>query len=209
MAKSRPSGPSKGRRQLPKTSLNSLQVPRRKHRQQQTALSASALLTQATNLLHEGQADTALPLVRRALELFQSQSSQPEASLPALTLLGEIYLELGDPSSAALTFAQAVKIDPDGTVPEDQGGGPEKFFWLAQLCEEGGEESIEWFKRGVNILEREIASLERSVEDGAKQHPKLEQMRKKLAAALCGMVEVWMTDLSYVISLLKKLLSIY
>ena len=160
------------------------------------------LLAQATALLQTGQPDAALPIAQRALALLQPASITPtSASLPALILLGEIYLELGDSESATSTFLTAVTLDPDGMVPECEGGGSEKFLWLAQLCEEGGEESIQWFEKGVKVLERAIKELDCAAQDGTREAERialLEEKKRKLAAALCGMVEVWMTDLSYV-----------
>ena len=160
------------------------------------------LLAQATTLLQTGQPDAALPVAQRALALLQPASITPTSvSLPALTLLGEIYLELGDPGSATSTFLTAASLDPDGLIPESEGGGSEKFLWLAQLCEEGGEESIWWFEKGVKVLERDIRELEGATQDGIRESERvavLEEKKRKLAAALCGMVEVWMTDLSYV-----------
>lgn len=87
---------------------------------------------------------------------------------------------------------KAVTLDPQGEISEEEGGGVEKFLWLAQLCEEGGEESVRWFQRGVEVLNREIAGLEAvgMKGDGA------EEKKRKLVGALCGIVEVYMTDLS-------------
>ena len=204
MAKARPSGRAQGRRRAQaKSVLNGTQVPRSKARKSQAVLSPADLLAQATHLLQTGQPDAALAPAQRALEFLQSPHQPQKASVPALTLLGEIYLELGDPGSATDVFLKAVELDPDGVVTEDEGGGAEKFFWLAQLCEEGGEESLGWFRKGVEVLERDIAALELSAGDSMKDGTTpvkltLEEKKRKLAAALCGMVEVWMTDLSYV-----------
>ncbi|MCJ1286254.1 NAD-dependent histone deacetylase sir2 [Xylographa opegraphella] len=201
MGKSRPSNRSKGnRRDKERSILNGTQAPRSKIRKSQVVLDPTALLAQATALLQTGQPDAALPIAQRALALLQPESSNPtQLSLPALTLLGEIYLELGDSASAANTFLQAVALDPYGQVPESEGGGVEKFLWLAQLCEEGGEESIRWFEKGTEVLERDIAELEaQTAIETPEEHRQMlmEEKRRKLAAALCGMVEVWMTDLS-------------
>lgn len=128
--------------------------------------------------------------------------SSPRLALPALNLLGEINVELGQTDTARSYFTQAATIDPDGHVPEALGGGAEKFLWLAQLCEEGGAESVKWFEKGVGALKHEIAGLEeqdvrklgeeeREVREGV-----LEEKREKLAEALCGVIEVYMTDLS-------------
>lgn len=76
----------------------------------------------------------------------------------------------------------------------------EKFLWLAQLSEEGGRESVEWFERGCAVLRQEISALESSL--NAKKGDvavtkEVEERRRKLSGALCGIVEIWMTDLSF------------
>lgn len=169
------------------------------------------LLNEATAFLHTGDPEAALPLALRALVLSQVQphinsathiSADPNPaapareSLPALKLLAEINLELGDAETARDYFLQAVDIDPEGEVGEDEGGGAEKFLWLAQLCEEGGEESVRWFERGADVLRREIAIAE----EENKDRKGLDEMKKRLAGALCGIIEVYMTDLSCVFS---------
>lgn len=167
------------------------------------------LVNEATSFLHTGDPEAALPLALRALVLTQSNpisipAAQPNSnsnpanpvreSLPALKILAEINLELGDAEAARAYFLQAVDVDPEGEIAEDEGGGPEKFLWLAQLCEEGGEESVRWFERGAGVLRRAIAMAEQKGGDLEG----LEEKRKKLARALCGIIEVYMTDLSYV-----------
>ena len=204
MGKSRPSNSSKGnRREKERSILNGTQVPRSKARKSQIILDPTALLARATTILQTGQPDAALPFAQRALALLQPASNNPtHLSLPALSLLGEIFIELGDPATASDFFLQAVSLDPDGHIPESEGGGVEKFLWLAQLCEEGGEESIRWFEKGTEVLERDIPDLEAQLATGTKEEEErevlLEERKRKLAAALCGMVEVWMTDLSCV-----------
>ena len=157
----------------------------------------STLLVEAAELLQAGQPEAALPLAQNA----RSRLSSPPLSaanfaigpLPALPLLGEIQLELGDAAAALKTFLAAASIDPDGDIEEAHGGGAEKFLWLAQLCERGGRESIGWFERGIAVLERQIQDLEKKKKTPVEE---LEDKKRKLAEALCGMVEVWMTDLS-------------
>lgn len=194
----------------PKGRLNKVKKTRRSQlNYKPPAPTAAQLLTEATAFLHTGDPEAALPLTLRALVLSQANSnSLPSAqsnstltpstsgpeSLPALKLLAEINLELGDAEAARDYFLQAVDIDPEGEIAEDEGGGAEKFLWLAQLCEEGGEESVRWFERGAAVLRRDIAMAE--VEGGDRDI--LEEKRKKLAGVLCGIIEVYMTDLSYV-----------
>lgn len=148
------------------------------------------MLAEAETVLREGRAEDALPLALRAVDSTLRQGAGltfATAALPALNRVAEIYVELGNAASAREYFLQAVTLDPEGRVPESQGGGCEKFLWLAQLSEEGGEDSVGWFERGAGVLRREIGTLG----EGA------EEKRKKLAGALCGMVEIYMTDLSW------------
>jgi tetratricopeptide (TPR) repeat protein len=151
----------------------------------------------AIHSIETSDPETALKHAKSLLTLVQTQQT-PNAILPALNLLGEINIELGDATTARDYFAQAVAADPDGLIPESVGGGAEKFLWMAQLCEEGGAESVGWFERGVKVLKREICEIE-SVEGSGRDEAVemvLEEKRAKLANALCGVVEVYMTDLS-------------
>lgn len=95
------------------------------------------LLASAATLLQTSQPDQALNLAARALRLLQSKGKTPQARLPALNLLGEISVELGEIDAARNHFEEAAELDPDGSISEAVGGGAEKFLWLAQLCEEG------------------------------------------------------------------------
>lgn len=197
MARSRPSNPKEKARRA-KSKLHRVQASPSKRRDP----TPTELLAEATTFLHTGDPESALPLALRALVLSKSNShansnsqavTHIPASLPAINLLAEINIELGDPDAARSYFLQAVALDPDLEISEAEGGGAEKFLWLAQLCEEGGEESVRWFERGAEVLRRDIARAE---EMGLKGEV-VEDKKRKLVGALCGMVEVYMTDLSY------------
>jgi len=200
MAKSRPSHrSSKSRPSKPDSLLHSTQVPRRS--KPQASPSPTVLLAEASNHLIQSNPDLALPLAQRALSLLQPPSTAPTAAaLPALNLLAQINLEVGDADAAREFFVQSAALDPEGRIPEASGGGVEKFLWLAQLSEEGGRESVEWFERGCAVLRQEISALESSL--NAKKGDvavtkEVEERRRKLSGALCGIVEIWMTDLSF------------
>ncbi|KAF1837189.1 TPR domain-containing protein [Decorospora gaudefroyi] len=155
--------------------------------------SPEELLIQAATLLQTSQPEEALVAARRALNLLQPGTSKPSAAaLPALNLLGEINVELGDPDSARDAFQAAIGIDPEG-----HNDGAEKFLWLAQLNEEGGAESVRWFEKGIEVLKREIAGLEGKLVKKAEVEELLEEKRQKIANSLCGIAEVYMTDLSW------------
>lgn len=153
----------------------------------------SILLAQASEFLQIGNPGEALPLAERAVRLC-SQPDNTQYRLPALNLLAQAEIELGDPDAAREHFKAAVELDPHGTESEELGGGAEKFLWLAQLSEEGGKDSVHWFERGGSILEREIGELQSRM-NGEEE---LEERKTKLASTICGMIEVWMTDLSWV-----------
>ncbi|KAF2657536.1 TPR domain-containing protein [Lophiostoma macrostomum CBS 122681] len=153
--------------------------------------SPEALLVQAAALLQTSQPEEALVQAKRALGLLQPTSEPTTAALPALNLLGEINVELGDPEAAREVFYAAAALDPDGVFE-----GAEKFLWLAQLNEEGGSESVRWFEKGVEVLKREIGELEERMKK-PEVAEMLEEKKQKMANALCGIAEVYMTDLSW------------
>ncbi|KAL6706784.1 hypothetical protein ACN47E_005120 [Coniothyrium glycines] len=154
--------------------------------------SPEELLAQAAILLQTSQPEDALVAARRALNLLQPGSTPTVAALPALNLLGEINVELGDPESAREAFQAAILLDPEGA-----NDGAEKFLWLAQLNEEGGEESVRWFNKGIDVLKKEIGDLEGKATKKAEIGDLLNEKRQKVANSLCGIAEVYMTDLSW------------
>ncbi|KAM3415282.1 hypothetical protein BST61_g8812 [Cercospora zeina] len=165
-----------------------------------SAQSPEQLYATALELVEQSQPAEAL-VVAKQLWADVTNGSVTE-KLAAATLLGEISIELGAADSARHYFEQAVQLDPEGTVPEALGGGAEKFLWLAQLCEEGGKQSVQWFEKGVKALQFEIEALENGtgVPVGIDQESLLlmrVEKKRKLANALCGIVEVYMTDLSW------------
>lgn len=156
------------------------------------------LYTAAVELAEQSQPEEAYAIATKLLNLVQSQT--PRDALPALNLLGEISLELGEAEQAREHFEQAAKLDPTGELEGPLGGGAEKFLWLAQLCEDGGRESVAWFEKGAEALQREIRALESGTSLGLDQETLLvmrAEKKAKLANALCGIVEVYMTDLSW------------
>lgn len=156
---------------------------------------AQPLLEQATTLLQTGQPDEALLVAKKALRCLSAPEVQPQTQLPVLELIGEIQVELGNIEDARTTFEQAAELDADADLPEEEGGGADKFLWLAQLSEDGGADSVHWFDKGIRVLRREIATEQEAVDE--EDALILEEKKAKLANALCGAAEVYMTDLSY------------
>ena len=143
-------------------------------------------------------AEALLTLVDPDLAAKTSTKPQPLA-LPALNLLGEISIELGAEDKAREYFSLAVTGDPDGSVAEEAGGGAVKFLWLAQLSEEGGFDSVQWFEKGVSALKAQITALEagKSIVSAEETQILLEDKRERVANALCSVAEIYMTDLSW------------
>ncbi len=149
--------------------------------------------SKASNLLLQLQVGRALPIAQKALDKFlEVYPDNSRASYPALLLLGEIYLALGDVDLSREHYLKAIEVDPDGT---EIGAAP--FLWSAQLSEVGGDESIRWFEKACTILRRALKELEE--QHGIEEaEGTIVETRRQLADTLCSMTEVYMTDLSYV-----------
>lgn len=200
MAKTKPSHRASSKSS---TLLHAPKPPR--HRKSKPPPSPSALIAEASALVVSSSPSEALPLALRAESLIRSSSSTPNhVLLPALNLLAQIQLDLGDGDVARDYFLKAVELDPEGEIAESEGGGAEKFLWLAQLSEEGGRESVEWFERGCDVLRKHINFLEKEIlelrsadkERDTQVDADLQEKKRRLAEALCGIVEIYMTDLS-------------
>lgn len=161
------------------------------------------LLVQAAELqIQLGNAPDALALGKQALDASQPSS---DGALAALNLLGQVSIELGDFDGARAYFLRAVAVDQDGSRSEDVGGGPEKFLCLAQLSEDGGQDSVRWFERGAAALKAQIQSLEANTATTTTKTPDaaeereatLADLRRKQAMTLCAVAEIYMTDLSW------------
>ncbi|KAH7130768.1 TPR domain-containing protein [Dendryphion nanum] len=182
MAKTKPSDRSRKSKKSTKDSNGASKKPK---------ASPEALLIEAAAYLQTSQPDEALIQAKRALNLLQPTSEPTIASLPALNLIGEINVELGDADAAREAFLAAVSLDNEGI-----NDGAEKFLWLAQVNEEGGAESVRWFDKGVEVLKREIGELEGKLKK-TEAAEALEEKKAKIANALCGIAEIYMTDLSW------------
>ena len=150
--------------------------------------STESLLAESRIFFQQGQLENALESAQRALGLLDTESKE---ALPAINLLGEIHVELGDVETARQYFMLAVGIDEDGLL------GAEKFLWLAQLSEEGGQDSVDWFEKGALSLRLQIQALLEKKKRSVEEEEVLEEKRRALASALCSVTEVYMTDLSW------------
>lgn len=135
---------------------------------------------------------TSQPLM--AIEKLQKHLSTTPDDLLALQLLGEALLEIGEPEQAYSHIKIAADADPDGSK-----GGYEKFLWLGQLV--GGRQGIDWYNKGNEGLKQDIANDEQKLgsgsldQDSDQTKQALAYKKRKLCETLCGIVEIWMTDL--------------
>ena len=224
MAKSRPSGRNKkAKSSTQDAQLHNINTPSKPKNQQSSALHEKTLIREASEHLVRSNPESALKCATQVVANIDSRlrrqaagdrlnidfgwDNRPEnaTAYQALHIIAQANLELGNIDSAREYFLKCVEADPHGTAPEDWGGGPEKFFILGQLCEEGGRESLSWFERGCEILRKNISRYRSCLEtvdaDGfapvAGYLPLLQEGCQKLSEALCSMTELWMTDLSF------------
>lgn len=158
------------------------------------AQSPGKLLDDAETLLNVGKVDEAVSMAENALEI---TGEGGDFELRALNFLGIVSIEAGDIDEAKEYFEKAVKLDADGTLDEKIGGGPEKFLFLAELSEEGGQDSVTWFERGAGALRKQIQALSDIATKTTDQQASLEEKQEKLGGVLCAVAEVYMTDLSW------------
>lgn len=167
---------------------------------------AKQLLAEATAQLEQGDAPGAVTLAKQALDV--ALDSDDARACAAHNLLGEINVELGEIDTARNHFLEAARLDADGALAEDLGGGPEKFNWLAQLSEDGGADSVVWFDKAAVCLRAQIRALAELAAEAKRKgsahgaveediEAKAGEKKLKLAETLCAVAEVYMTDLSW------------
>ncbi|GAB0134384.1 hypothetical protein EsDP_00002761 [Epichloe bromicola] len=154
----------------------------------------ASLLVDAETQLEVGNLDAAIALASKGLE---ATGSGGDFELRALNLLGTLLVESGEIEQGRTYFERAVNLDEDGTMDEKIGGGPDKFLFLAQMSEEGGQDSVNWFERGASTLRKQIQNLTDLPSRTPEQQASLYEKQKKLGDVLCAVAEVYMTDLSW------------
>ncbi|KAG5922435.1 hypothetical protein E4U61_005174 [Claviceps capensis] len=154
----------------------------------------ATLLSDADTQFEVGNLDAAIVLASKALE---ETGSGGDFELRALNSLGTLLVESGDIEEGRTYFERAVALDSDGMTDEKIGGGPEKFLFLAQLSEEGGQDSVHWFERGASTLRKQIQNLTSLPSRTPDQETSLLEKQQKLGGVLCAVAEVYMTDLSW------------
>ncbi|PKS10654.1 hypothetical protein jhhlp_002409 [Lomentospora prolificans] len=166
----------------------------KKDKKKAKSLPLGLLLREATAKVQAGDHEFAVKLAERVLE---TTGKDGDFELAALNLLGLAYIEMGEVDLARPRLLRAVEIDSDGTMDESVGGGAEKFLWLAQISDEGGRDSVDWYEKGAAVLRRHIQALSDKQNRTELDDAALEEKRQGLAGVLCAVAEVYMTDLSW------------
>ncbi|PHH61847.1 hypothetical protein CDD81_7775 [Ophiocordyceps australis] len=156
--------------------------------------SPDSLLVDAETQLQVGAVDKAILLATQALE---STGSGGDHELRALNLLGISHVEAGEIDKARHFLERSVKMDEDGMLEERIGGGPEKFLLLAQLSQQGGHDSVQWYQRGAATLRRQLQALVDDTNPTRAQQASIDEKQIRLGGVLCAVAEVYMTDLSW------------
>ncbi|KAL1897053.1 hypothetical protein Sste5346_004258 [Sporothrix stenoceras] len=218
MAKTRPGNSKKGRSKK-SHQKNNTQSDGASSR---PSKSPKALVQDAEAAMTQGDVQIALAAAQRAQKSLEDASTGngnnnivvDGVGLAAVyALVGEIHLENGDVEEARTALERSVTLDPEGTLPEALGGGVDKFLYMAQLSEEGGRDSIQWFERGAGALRTLAGRINKqtggegaaakqqkqsdSDDESDELQDELSSLNAKLAQILCAMSEVWMTDLSF------------
>ncbi|KAM3443542.1 hypothetical protein MY4824_000428 [Beauveria thailandica] len=156
--------------------------------------SAGALLDDAETLFEVGNIEEAISLADKALA---TTGEGGDFELRAVNLLAILHIEDGEVEEARSLFERAANIDKNGEMDEKVGGGPDKFLFLAELSEEGGQDTVKWFDRGATALRKQIQNLDSISSKTPEQQAAYDEKQKKLGGVLCAVAEVYMTDLSW------------
>jgi tetratricopeptide (TPR) repeat protein len=130
-------------------------------------------LDKAKGLLHASQP-------QECINLLLPKAEQDPNNVLILQTLGEAYVEIGEPANAYALFEKSAELDGEGKQ-----GGFEKFLWLGQL--NGDRIGLGWYEIGLNGLREQYSH--------ASQEEDIAFLKKKISQGLCGMIEIWMTDL--------------
>ncbi|GBM30945.1 putative assembly chaperone of rpl4 [Araneus ventricosus] len=102
----------------------------------------------------------------------------------ALEMLAGVYIEQLDWSEAQNLLKRCVAVSPDT--------GYTKYFSLGQLTD--GEESVAFYKKGIEILQKELENYE-NLQPAEETDKK--SLMKDLSNAYCSISETYMTDLCF------------
>jgi tetratricopeptide (TPR) repeat protein len=143
----------------------------------------TSLLQRSRAALEDGEVESAHAIASRACLLLPKDSTDVQA----IELLGELDIELEKFEEATECFMEAIKrrgkVDPETF----ELGEEAKFLWMGQLST--GEESQEWYLRGIEVLQRIL--------EGTTDDEQRKKIKEKLSTGYCSVTELFLTDLWY------------
>ncbi|KAJ1611215.1 TPR repeat protein [Cryptosporidium canis] len=126
------------------------------------------------------------PEYENANTLFTKAIKLEPLNSTILSSYGEFMCSIGNFNRAKELLEKSIQIDPTGDYV--------KYFSLAQIMD--GEESLFYWRRGVEILTKNIDILSMEKKDDFTID-RLSLMRDQLCSAHCAISELFMTDLCY------------
>ena len=123
----------------------------------------------------------------QAAQIYQSVLGKEPNNTVAMDGMGLIYLEMGQVDQAKQMFLQSIRVAPLT--------GHEKYLNLAQLSISA--ESVEYYKKGIQILEIDIADKTKTMNNNTNREQieeELSELKSSVSSAYCAIVEVYLTD---------------
>lgn len=136
----------------------------------QTKLSFEQLCEQAEQCLVMVEPQQAITLLQQAL------SMSPEGT-PAMDLLAQAYLELGQPDDALVWLEKSTKLAPEDNFHK----------WMSSGAIMSGFSALECFQKGVVLMQRDLQQCEEKDEQS--------ELALEISSAYCAMSELYVTDL--------------
>ncbi|KAJ6245595.1 hypothetical protein M0813_20014 [Anaeramoeba flamelloides] len=156
------------------------QKQRKQIKQKSKTKKAEELKVKAEKALSQFNFQQAVDLYSKALLLVPNDTT-------TMDTLGMIFLETGNQEEAIEMFNQSIKFQSlKSEVP---------YMYLGQLYK--GEESVECFEKGIEILINEFESIKKKTNQTEEMKTKLENLIKEIISGLCSLVEIYMTDLCF------------
>ncbi|KAJ3480648.1 hypothetical protein NLI96_g8193 [Meripilus lineatus] len=146
--------------------------------------SIASLYQKAQSLVVQGDYDLALRFAQRILE-------REPRNVETRELLGVVQLETGDLDSARQTFQSLIPPHPDAPSPPL----PSAHLCLAQLSADDPHQALGHYQAAIDILMSKLKGKDKAIDPSGIADNE-EELRRSIARALIGMVEIWM-DPSY------------
>lgn len=161
---------------------------KKKKKRERPPMTVKDCLEKAKDALDAYNIEEAFRFCGYALEMEQD-------NVTALETMGTILCEKGNMKLAKEKFERAVTLEPEKGYP--------KYMSLAQLVE--GEESVKYFKKGIELMEKQKDKIIRGEEDeeieGAAAMPstspmaQLEELQSDISRGHISVAEIYLTDL--------------